>query len=130
MMLFVLFYRMQRLMNNREKTLRNALKKWGQTRYVPENHKRRMIGIRKKWAINGRFVKFRYKGQPYSDAQLDRYITGQRAKGKMDEDSLMGLSSYSGGKSNMIIYPQLIVVCCGFLTNLEMLRNSNGNMLL
>ena len=52
-----------------------------------------MIRILRKRKNMGKYTAFKHKNKPYAIAQFKRYITD----GKLDEDYLLSLESYSGG---------------------------------
>ena len=53
-----------------------------------------MIRILRKRKNMGKYTAFKHKNKPYVIAQFKRYI----ADGKLDEDCLLSLESYPGGK--------------------------------
>jgi hypothetical protein len=63
-----------------------------------------MIGIRKKWARQGRSVEFHLGGEPYSSAQLERFISYQQKTQDRNESFWAALTSYSASMEVPTLY--------------------------
>lgn len=63
-----------------------------------------MIGIQKKWARQGRSVEFQLSGEPYSSAQLERFINYQQKTQDRNESFWAALTSYSASMKVLTLY--------------------------